>query len=114
MLIPFAYSLDPDQFRSNPFSTLIVFLKEFFEKVNFEKQKHEKLPSIQVLISKPCCTKVLPVLYCSLFQIKLFCFHPSQRQKLDHRLIIHKDKTLSEATEMAYKVNMGESFQDYP
>ena len=37
---------------SKPFDTLIVFLKEFFEKVNFEKsqqrqQKHEKLPSMQ-------------------------------------------------------------------
>ena len=37
---------------SKLFDHLIVFLKEFFEKVNFEKsqqrqQKHEKLPSIQ-------------------------------------------------------------------
>ena len=38
--------------RSKPLDKLIVFLKEFFEKVNFEKvsrqqQKHEKLPSMQ-------------------------------------------------------------------
>ena len=37
---------------SKLFDTLIVFLKEFFEKVNFKKisrrhQKHEKLPSMQ-------------------------------------------------------------------
>ena len=33
------------------FDTLIMFLKEFFEKVNFDKsadnKKHEKLPSMQ-------------------------------------------------------------------
>ena len=38
--------------RSKPFDTLIVFLKEVFEKAYFEKvssrqQKHEKLPSMQ-------------------------------------------------------------------
>ena len=41
-LIPFVYSLDPDQARQNVgpnldrkmFDTLMVFLKEFFEKVD--------------------------------------------------------------------------------
>ena len=42
LLIYFANSLDPDQDRPNgsgskPFDTLIELLKEFFEKVNFEK-----------------------------------------------------------------------------
>jgi len=38
------------------------------------------------------------------FQIKVFCQHPELKKKLDHRLEIHKDKTLAEATDMAYKV----------
>ena len=45
LLINFANSLVPDQDQQNvgpdsgfkPFDTLIVYLKEFFEKVNFEK-----------------------------------------------------------------------------
>ena len=43
-----------DDLDSKPFDTLIVFLKEFFEKVNFEngqqtsrEEKHGKLPSMQ-------------------------------------------------------------------
>lgn len=47
----------------------------------------------------------LDLIFSSFFQIKLFCFHPVQRRKIDQRLIIHKDKTLSEATDMAYKVH---------
>ena len=56
LLITFANSLDPDQARQNvgpdldrkQFDTLIVFLKEFFEKIDFEQiqqttKKHEKL-----------------------------------------------------------------------
>ena len=47
LLITFANSLDPDKDRQNNgpdldpkrFDTLIVFLKEFFEKVNFEKSQ---------------------------------------------------------------------------
>ena len=49
LLITFANSLDPDQddnesvlgYRSgyNEFDSLIVFLKEFLEKVNFEKSQ---------------------------------------------------------------------------
>lgn len=39
-----------------------------------------------------------------LFQIKVFCLHPTLKRKLDHKLEIHKDKTLTEATEMAYEV----------
>ena len=40
------------QFGPNLFDILMVFLKEFFQKVNFEKnqqttKKHEKLPSRQ-------------------------------------------------------------------
>ena len=61
LLIIFANSLDQDQDRQNSGSdldltclTLIVFLKEFFEKVAFEKnqqkkKKHTKLPSRQRL-----------------------------------------------------------------
>ena len=45
---------DPDQDRSKLFDTLMVFLKDFFEKVDFEKKKknkqmtkrHEKLANI--------------------------------------------------------------------
>ena len=47
LLITFANSLEPDQDRQNvspeldqPFDALIVFLKEFFEKVYFEKSQH--------------------------------------------------------------------------
>ena len=58
-LITFANSLDPDQARHNVrpdldpnYLTLMVFLKEFFEKVDNEKnqqttKKHEKLPRMQ-------------------------------------------------------------------
>ena len=64
LLITFANSLNPDQDRQNVGPDLdpnclcqngsklcvIVFLKEFFEKVNFEQsrqpQKHEKSPSM--------------------------------------------------------------------
>ena len=46
LMIVFANRLDPDQDPQNfcpdqdpnPFDTLIVFLKLFFEKVNFEKK----------------------------------------------------------------------------
>ena len=45
LLKTIAKSLDPDQDRHD---TLIVFLKEIFEKVNFEKsQQKTKLPSMQ-------------------------------------------------------------------
>lgn len=37
------------------------------------------------------------------FQIKLFCVHPV-KMMMETKLEVHKDKTLSEATEMAYKV----------
>ena len=52
LLITFANSLDPNQDDKRPFDTLAVFLKELFEKVNFEKvsrrqQKHGQLPSMQ-------------------------------------------------------------------
>ena len=39
LLIAFANSLDPDQGRHNLFDALIVFLKEFSEKINFEKSQ---------------------------------------------------------------------------
>ena len=41
LLITFANSLDPGQSRygSKPFDTLIVYLKDCFEKVNFEKSQ---------------------------------------------------------------------------
>ena len=41
LLITYANSLDPDQDRQNgskPFDTLIVFLNDLFQKVNFEKK----------------------------------------------------------------------------
>ena len=61
LLITFANSLDPDQAQQNVgpdlnlklFNTLMVFLKEFFIKVDFEKnqqttkKKHEKLEHIR-------------------------------------------------------------------
>ena len=39
LLITFANSMDPDQDRLKVFDALIAFLKEFFEKVNFEKSQ---------------------------------------------------------------------------
>ena len=46
LLINLANSLDTDQtwrvVGPNLFDTLIVFLKEFFEKVNFEKKSDDK------------------------------------------------------------------------
>lgn len=36
-------------------------------------------------------------------QIKLFCVHPV-KMMMESKLEVHKDKTLNEATEMAYKV----------
>ena len=57
-MLDFANSLDPDQARRNVQSdlgpnclTLMVFEKELFEKIDFEKnqkttKKHAKLPSI--------------------------------------------------------------------
>ena len=53
LLITFANSLDPYQNRQNVFDTLKVFLKEFLEKVDFEKKSADdnkrmnKLPSMQ-------------------------------------------------------------------
>lgn len=37
------------------------------------------------------------------FQIKLFCVHPV-KMMMESKLEVHKEKTLREATEMAYKV----------
>ncbi|XP_016121212.1 ubiquitin carboxyl-terminal hydrolase 47-like, partial [Sinocyclocheilus grahami] len=36
-------------------------------------------------------------------QIKLFCMHPVKIMMVENKLEVHKDKTLREATEMAYK-----------
>ena len=59
MLITIAVSLDPNQARQNVWPdldpnclTLMVFPKEFFKKVDFEKnlqvtRRHAKLPSMQ-------------------------------------------------------------------
>ena len=59
LLITYANSLDPDQDRQNVGPdldpnrwTLMIFMKLFFEKVDFEKitrrqKKHEKLHSMQ-------------------------------------------------------------------
>ena len=59
LLITFANSLEPDQARQYVGSdlgsnclTMVVFLKEFFQKVNFEKKtaddkKHAKFPNRQ-------------------------------------------------------------------
>jgi len=38
-------------------------------------------------------------------QIKVFCLHPTLKRKLDQKLEIHKEKTLAEATNMAYDVS---------
>lgn len=40
---------------------------------------------------------------CFYLQIKLFCMHPV-KMMMESKLEVHKDKTLREATEMAYKV----------
>ena len=63
-------SLAPDQARQNVGSdldpnslTLVVFLKDSFEKINFEKKSavrkanHEILPIIQS-VKKPFCTQI--------------------------------------------------------
>ena len=38
------------------------------------------------------------------FQIKLFSFHPVHQKQVEGKLEVHKDKTLLEATEIAWKV----------
>lgn len=43
------------------------------------------------------------IYYAPCFQIKLFCMHPV-KMMMESKLEVHKDKTLREATEMAYKV----------
>ncbi|KAA0723763.1 Ubiquitin carboxyl-terminal hydrolase 47 [Triplophysa tibetana] len=37
-------------------------------------------------------------------KIKLFCMHPVKMMMMENKLEVHKDKTLREATEMAYKL----------
>ncbi|XP_019508369.1 PREDICTED: ubiquitin carboxyl-terminal hydrolase 47 [Hipposideros armiger] len=37
-------------------------------------------------------------------KIKLFCLHPVKQVMMENKLEVHKDKTLKEAVEMAYKV----------
>uniref|UniRef100_A0A673G0B4 Ubiquitin carboxyl-terminal hydrolase 47 n=1 Tax=Sinocyclocheilus rhinocerous TaxID=307959 RepID=A0A673G0B4_9TELE len=37
-------------------------------------------------------------------KIKLFCMHPVKMMMVENKLEVHKDKTLGEATEMAYKL----------
>lgn len=37
-------------------------------------------------------------------QIKLFCMHPVKQIMMENKLEVHKDKTLKEAVEIAYKV----------
>jgi ubiquitin carboxyl-terminal hydrolase 47 len=37
-------------------------------------------------------------------QIKVYAVHPQTLKKLDVRLEVHKNKTLAEATELAWKV----------
>ncbi|XP_048042176.1 ubiquitin carboxyl-terminal hydrolase 47 isoform X1 [Megalobrama amblycephala] len=37
-------------------------------------------------------------------KIKLFCMHPVKLMMMENKLEVHKDKTLREATEMAYKL----------
>ncbi|XP_071112786.1 ubiquitin carboxyl-terminal hydrolase 47-like [Haliotis cracherodii] len=36
-------------------------------------------------------------------KIKLYCFHPSNKKKMESKFEVHKDKTLKQATEMAFK-----------
>ncbi|XP_013394518.1 ubiquitin carboxyl-terminal hydrolase 47 isoform X3 [Lingula anatina] len=40
----------------------------------------------------------------SMCKIKLFCVHPVQKKQMETKLEVHKDKTLKEATEMAWKL----------
>jgi len=37
-------------------------------------------------------------------KIKLFCLHPVKQVMMENKLEVHKDKTLKEAVEMAYKM----------
>ncbi|KAJ8315140.1 hypothetical protein KUTeg_007290 [Tegillarca granosa] len=37
-------------------------------------------------------------------KIKVFCYHPVQRKRIEQKLEVHKDKTLKEATEMVHKL----------
>uniref|UniRef100_A0A2K5SC67 Ubiquitin carboxyl-terminal hydrolase 47 n=1 Tax=Cebus imitator TaxID=2715852 RepID=A0A2K5SC67_CEBIM len=37
-------------------------------------------------------------------KIKLFCLHPAKQVMMENKLEVHKDKTLKEAVEMAYKM----------
>lgn len=67
---------------------LPVHMKEELRRLN-DKQEAERK---QKELDKSIC------------KIKVFCFHPTQGRKLDQRLVIHKEKTLSEATDVAYKL----------
>ena len=68
LLIIFANSLDPDQARGliwiQLFDMLMVFLKDFFEKVNLKKRnpqttkKHAKLPGKQKDLLMFACTRI--------------------------------------------------------
>lgn len=40
----------------------------------------------------------------SMCKIKLFCYHPLKKRQIEQKLEIHKDKTLTETTEIAYKM----------
>ncbi|KAK3608441.1 hypothetical protein CHS0354_035441 [Potamilus streckersoni] len=63
-------------------------LKKELQKINDREEAERK----QKELEKSTC------------KIKVFCYHPTQRRRLDHKLEIHKDKTLAEATEMARSV----------
>lgn len=42
--------------------------------------------------------------YFCISQIKLFCMHPTKQIMMENKLEVHKDRTLKEAVEIAYKV----------
>ena len=48
------------QSGSKPFDTLIVFLKEFFEEVNFEKKSAYDCKSMK---NYPACTELMTLVY---------------------------------------------------
>ena len=63
MLITFANSLDQDQDRQNVspvLDPLIVFMKESFEKVNFEKKPEDENKSMKNY--QACFEKIMPQL----------------------------------------------------
>ena len=74
------------------------------EQEEVERQQKERDRSVCKVSAFLTCCIWLHGWDFSVFQVKLFCRHPTEHKLLDARLEVHKDKTLADATEIAYKV----------